>query len=422
MKLAICTAIISSSVAHAFHPKLHVHSVRRASAFRMVESIVEAPTSDGIIESGPIKDPMGLYSVNSEERKSGKIKAVDFIIESGPIQDPMGLYSINSEERKSGEIKADDFIIDSGPIQDPMGLYSVNSEERKSGKIKADDFIIESGPIKDPMGLYSVNSEERKSGKIKSTEDDLTKPGNDIYDPLNIYPGTSEEKINGRIKLLEPELKVTKAVVDPLSMYSNDDAVDKGVVMSTALPFTTCPAHLTGELAGDFGFDPLGFTKNRSDLMTYREAEIKHARLAMLAAAGWPLSEVFDRKIAALLHLSPLLDKGERVPSLLNGGLEKVNPFYWMGCVAIAAAVEFYGVNKSRAGDESYFPGNLGFDPLGLYPKDEDGQRRMQLAEIKNGRLAMIAVLGFAIQEFVLKVGVVDETPYFFFPWGNTIN
>ena len=272
------------------------------------------------------------------------------------------------------------------------------------------------------MGLYSVNSEERKSGKIKSTEDDLTKPGNDIYDPLNIYPGTSEEKLNGRIKLLEPELKVTKAVVDPLSMYSNDDAVDKDVVMSIALPFTTCPAHLTGELAGDFGFDPLGFTKSRSDLMTYREAEIKHARLAMLAAAGWPLSEVFDRKIAALLHLSPLLDKGERVPSLLNGGLEKVNPFYWMGCVAIAAAVEFYGVNKSRAGDESYFPGNLGFDPLGLYPKDEDGQRRMQLAEIKNGRVAMIAVLGFAIQEFVLKVGVVDETPYFFFPWGNAIN
>ena len=217
-------------------------------------------------------------------------------------------------------------------------------------------------------------------------------------------------------------LKVTKAVVDPLSMHSNDDAVDKDVVMSIALPFTTCPAHLTGELAGDFGFDPLGFTKSRSDLMTCREAEIKHARLAMLAAAGWPLSEVFDRKIAALLHLSPLLDKGERVPSLLNGGLEKVNPFYWMGCVAIAAAVEFYGVNKSRAGDESYFPGNLGFDPLGLYPKDEDGQRRMQLAEIKNGRVAMIAVLGFAIQEFVLKVGVVDETPYFFFPWGNAIN
>jgi len=228
--------------------------------------------------------------------------------------------------------------------------------------------------------------------------------------------------LNGRIKPLEAELKVTKAVVDPLTIYSDDDALDKDAVMSVALPFATRPIHLSGELAGDFGFDPLGFTKSRSDLMTYREAEIKHARLAMLAAAGWPLSEVFDRKIAALLHLSPLLDKGERVPSLLNGGLEKVNPFYWMGCLAIAAAVEFYGLNKSKIADESYFPGNLGFDPLGLYPKNEDGQKRMQLAEIKNGRLAMIAVVGYAIQEFALRVGVVDETPYFFFPWGNAVN
>jgi len=284
------------------------------------------------------------------------------------------------------------------------------------------DDVTESRPIQDPMGLYSANSEERRSGKIKSTEDDVAKPNNDIYDPLNIYSDTSEEKLNGRIKSLEPELKVTKAVVDPLTLYSSDVVIDNDAVMSAALPFTTCPVELKGELAGDFGFDPLGFAKSQSDLMTYREAEIKHARLAMLAAAGWPLSEVFDRKIASLLHLSPLLDKGERVPSLLNGGLEKVNPFYWMGCIALAAGVEFYGLNKSKTGDESYFPGNLGFDPLGLYPRDEDNQRRMQLAEIKHGRLAMIAVVGFAIQEFVLKVGVVDETPYFFFPWWNMIN
>ena len=28
--------------------------------------------------------------------------------------------------------------------------------------------------------------------------------------------------------------------------------------------------------------------------MFLREAEVKHARLAMLAAAGWPLSELLD--------------------------------------------------------------------------------------------------------------------------------
>lgn len=68
--------------------------------------------------------------------------------------------------------------------------------------------------------------------------------------------------------------------------------------MSQSLPFLARPAALTGELAGDVGFDPLGFAKNSEELMNFREAEIKHARLAMLAAAGWPISEVLDKKIA----------------------------------------------------------------------------------------------------------------------------
>jgi len=66
--------------------------------------------------------------------------------------------------------------------------------------------------------------------------------------------------------------------------------------MSQSVPFMKRPQYLTGRLAGDVGFDPLGFVKSESDLMNYREAEIKHARLAMLAAAGWPLSEIFDKK------------------------------------------------------------------------------------------------------------------------------
>ena len=79
-------------------------------------------------------------------------------------------------------------------------------------------------------------------------------------------------------------------------------------------------------------------------------------------------------------------------------------------------------VSKLKENDESYFPGNLGFDSLGLYPKDEDDQRKMQLAEIKHGRVAMIAVVRFALQEFIFKVGVVDETPSFFFPLWNLMN
>jgi len=192
-------------------------------------------------------------------------------------------------------------------------------------------------------------------------------------------------------------------------------------VMSESLPFMERPAALTGALAGDVGFDPLGFAKSEADLMNYREAEVKHARLAMLAAAGWPLSEVFDKKIAGAFGLSPVLDAGDRVPSLLNGGLGKISPVYWIACIGLSAAIDLYGMKRKSAGGSEYIPGDLGFDPLGAYPADEEGKKWMQLAEIKNGRLAMIAITAFAVQEAVSKVGVVDETPFFFFPLMQTL-
>ncbi len=183
------------------------------------------------------------------------------------------------------------------------------------------------------------------------------------------------------------------------------------------------PAALTGKLAGDVGFDPFGFAKDEAELMNLRQAEVKHARLAMLAAAGWPLSEVLDKKIAVSLGLTPMLDSSDRVPSLLNGGLGKISPIYWVAVLALAGAIDLLGIQRAQKSgkDDSYLPGDFGFDPLGLYSKGEEGQRRMQLAEIKNGRLAMIAIFAFAIQEAVTKVGVVDETPLFFFPLGETL-
>jgi Chlorophyll A-B binding protein len=186
--------------------------------------------------------------------------------------------------------------------------------------------------------------------------------------------------------------------------------------MSQSLPFMPRPAVLDGTMVGDVGFDPLGFAKTKADLLNYREAEIKHARLAMLAAAGWPISELFDKNIANFLGLAPVVGSDDRAPSLLNGGLEKISPFYWVTCLLAAAAIDFYGIQKSKSGNADYFPGNLGFDPFGLYPKDKEGQERMQLAELKNGRLGMIAITAFAAQEFANKAGVVDSTSIFFRP------
>merc|ERR1711957_193178 len=195
----------------------------------------------------------------------------------------------------------------------------------------------------------------------------------------------------------------------------DDSTPPTGPQKSQALPFMTVPAFMNGSMAGDVGFDPLGFADCTENLDKYREAEIKHARLAMLAAAGWPLSELFDKKIATVFGMDAVLDEANRVPSVLNGGMEKISPLYWVGCIVFAGALDVVGT-FSASKRKGYFPGNFQFDPLGLYPKDAKGQKWMQTAEIKNGRLAMLAITGFCFQELVTHVAVVDQTPIFFKP------
>ena len=48
---------------------------------------------------------------------------------------------------------------------------------------------------------------------------------------------------------------------------------------------------------------------------------------------------------------------------------------------------------------EDYYPGDTGFDPLGLKPEDPEEFATMQTKELQNGRLAMLAIAGFVAQE-----------------------
>merc|ERR1719224_307864 len=92
-------------------------------------------------------------------------------------------------------------------------------------------------------------------------------------------------------------------------------------------------------LAGDMNFDPLQISDTPESLAWYREAEVKHARLAMLAAFGWPVSEIFN--------FGQLLNGDCRAPSLLNGGLGNVNGVYW------AAVVGLPSTGRARASTKS---------------------------------------------------------------------
>lgn len=166
-----------------------------------------------------------------------------------------------------------------------------------------------------------------------------------------------------------------------------------------------------GQLAGDWGFDPLGLAPTPQTLAWYREAEMKHARLAMLAALGWPLAEELNGPLSALLGRESLLVDG-RAPTLLNGGLGAVPLLYWIGVLALAIWVEsnYIDMQIGVARRTDYMPGMLGFDPLKL------NSRLMREAEVLNGRVAMVAVVIYAISEAIFKQPVVAETPFLFQP------
>jgi len=154
-------------------------------------------------------------------------------------------------------------------------------------------------------------------------------------------------------------------------------------------------------------FDPLACSTGLSTgkLLFYREVELKHGRVAMLAALGFLVGENFH----------PLFGGNIDTPAIYAFQETPLQTF-WAAVVAALAIPEIYSVftfQEPQQGEgfavkgeqwtmkDDHEPGNLGFDPLGLKPTDPDELVTMQTKELNNGRLAMIAVAGMVAQELV---------------------
>ena len=165
------------------------------------------------------------------------------------------------------------------------------------------------------------------------------------------------------------------------------------------------PAHLNGTIPGDYGFDPLGLGTNPDRLKWYQEAELMNGRFAMLGAAGIMGAEILGAN-------------GKDLTWYQAGAKEYDIPL--LPLIAIQAAVMgFLEMKRYQGYKEKGVTGvfnDFPFDPAGMLSEE------MKVKEVKNARLAMVAMFGFTGQAAVTGAGPVENLKsHLSNPFGNNI-
>jgi light-harvesting complex II chlorophyll a/b binding protein 4 len=217
------------------------------------------------------------------------------------------------------------------------------------------------------------------------------------------------------------------------------------------LPNTTRPGWLDGSLPGDRGFDPLGLSRpsdfvqvgvDENDinaatnfkagvdgifqaqpdqvtetrlapysevfgLQRFRECELIHGRWAMLACLGAIVAEAttgVSWAEAGKVELDGVTYAGFDLPF-------SITQLVWIEAILVGGA-EIYR-NTELDPERRLYPGGF-FDPLGLASdNDPDKVFRLKTAEIKHGRLAMLAFLGYGVQALSTGEGALGSLARF---------
>lgn len=144
-------------------------------------------------------------------------------------------------------------------------------------------------------------------------------------------------------------------------------------------------------------FDPLGFSKtDEATLKKYRESEIKHGRVAMLAVLGWLTQERFHPLYDGKLSGNPLKAFTE-VPSL---GFVQI--------VIFCGFAEWLFAQVAKD-NKDYVPGDYYGITNRIQDKNDPWWISMQTRELNNGRLAMFAIVGEIAHAALTGKGALEQ-------------
>jgi len=158
---------------------------------------------------------------------------------------------------------------------------------------------------------------------------------------------------------------------------------------------------------GTYQWDPARLAERYPEhLPWYREAELKHGRVAMLAMVGLVAPDFIRIPVEPCTNGSLNILNAHKM--LIGPGLGE-GPMWWLlvFCAVIESArfkqlgLGFENLTLENAGDLSFGKGFL--------PETEEGKTLMKIKELKNGRLAMLAFSGAITQAAYFN--------YTHFPW-----
>ena len=162
-------------------------------------------------------------------------------------------------------------------------------------------------------------------------------------------------------------------------------------------------------IQGNVEFDPLGFS-DVYDVKWLREAELKHGRVSMLAVTGWLVQS------AGLHFPSPdgIYDKANPIDAFFAVGASPI----WQIIIGIGALESINHNGKMGMSDmHKDSDREVGEFSLPIYGasrlkgKSDEYIADMKLKELKNGRLAMLAIGGLVHQTILKGTEVLGDFP-----------